>query len=185
MADEPQIEEITQAEGQDVQASKRGAGGSPIIPLAVVSILMPLLTFALFEFVLMPRAADKLGLSAEGKGHGDSHAEGHGDEEDYHGPVHTAEFNGIVSNIRGTVGSRYIKVSFTIEGRDEKFSEIVEKNHPRIQDATISILQELTLTELDQPGIKNVVRSDLLNEYASVLKGRVIEKLYFTEFVIQ
>ncbi|MGF1449118.1 MAG: flagellar basal body-associated protein FliL [Opitutales bacterium] len=182
MADEPQIEEIENAEVEEAKPAK--GPGSPLVPVLVVLILMPLLTFALFEFVLMPRAADRLGLSA-GDGHGDAHGE-HGDEEEaYDGPVHTAELNGIVSNIRGTVGSRYIKVSFTIEGRDEKFTEIIEKNQPKIQDATISILQELTLTELDQPGIKNVVRSDLLNAFSTALKGRVVEKLYFTEFVVQ
>ncbi len=178
MADEPQIEEIENAEIEEAKPSK--GGGSPLVPVIVVLILMPLLTFALFEFVLMPRAADRLGLSK-----GDAHSEDTKAEEDYDGPVHTAELNGIVANIRGTVGSRYIKVSFTIEGRDEKFTEIVEKNQPKIQDATISILQELTLTELDQPGIKNVVRSDLLNAFSTALKGRVIEKLYFTEFVVQ
>jgi flagellar FliL protein len=184
MADEPEIEEVTeQPEAAAAGGKAKGKGGSPMLPAIIVLVLMPLLTFALFEFVLLPRAADKLGL--EGHGKAGEAADGEGDAEEYTGPVHTAEFSDIVSNIRGTVGSRYIKVSFTVEGRDEKFTETVEKNSAKIRDATITVLQELTLQELDQPGIKNVVRSDLLNAYSTVLRGRVIEKLYFTEFVVQ
>jgi len=151
----------------------------------VVVIMLPVLSFLMAEFVIIPRMqAAVMGAEAakEGKGKDDHAAEAADDKK---GPVQHEVFEDIVANISGTVQSRYIKVSFTVEGRNEHFHDLIVKNKAKLTDATLSILSTLTMRDLDKPGVKNVVRSDLLSAFETSLGGRVIENLYFSDFVVQ
>ncbi|MGH8020521.1 MAG: flagellar basal body-associated FliL family protein [Opitutaceae bacterium] len=47
------------------------------------------------------------------------------------------------------------------------------------------MLGALSLADVEDPGVKNKVRGELVFAYESVLHGRVVEEIYFSEFVIQ
>lgn len=184
MAQEPQVEEITGSEG-GIETAGSAGGHKPnaLVPILVVVIMLPVLSFLMTEFVLIPRMAKALGAEAKAEEAG-KHAEG-GAEAGAKGPMQQAVFDDIVANISGTVQSRYIKVSFTVEGHAEHFPELVEGNRAKLRDATLSILSTLTMRDLDKPGVKNVVRSDLLSAFETAMGGKVIENLYFSDFVVQ
>jgi flagellar FliL protein len=61
----------------------------------------------------------------------------------------------------------------------------MEQNRAKVIDATLSVLSNLTLQDLEEPGIKNIVRNQLINQIGQALKSNAVEQLYFSEFVVQ
>lgn len=178
-------------------AGKANSGGNPLIPILLVIILLPVLTFLMMEYFIIPRLktvlSQELGNSASregateagpgggGAGHGSNG--GHGAEG--REGADTYKLENVVANLSGSLKSRYVKVSFTLEGHHPAFHEIVQHNEAKLVDTTLGILSTLTLSDLEEPGVKNVLRSDLPNAFESALNGKVIEQLYFSEFVVQ
>lgn len=177
MADEA-VENLPPAGGE----SGKG-GGNPIVPVLAVVILLPAITFALSEFVLIPRMKEALGVTA---GHESHNGEGkEGGAYLGHGDVFTYEFPNIVANLSGALKSRYVKISFTVESKESDFVAIMESNRIRLIDATLGVLSGLTLADLEEPGVKNVLRNSLLNIFETTLNSRIVEQLYFSEIVVQ
>ncbi len=190
---------------------------NPWIPVAVVALLCPLLSFAVIQFLILPKmektleeVATRIEVAQAGSGEESAHGAPHKAEKPAHakeakkeekGGGHgekkkegeggggssgtSHEFKGIIANISGALQSRYIKVSFTVSGDDPALAEEVVANQAKMVDATLGILSALTLNDLEQPGIKNIVRSDLLGAYEAILHTRLVKELYFSEFVIQ
>ncbi|MBN2235385.1 MAG: flagellar basal body-associated FliL family protein [Opitutales bacterium] len=128
-------------------------------------------------------AADSHGAAAAGS-HGGG---GHGGAAESAGAAssNTYPFENIVANLSGTSINRYVKVSFIVEGSRPDFSVLAEANRVKMIDATLGVLSSLTSADLQNPGIKNTVRSKLIAAYDTVLKERVVTGLYFSEFVVQ
>lgn len=185
MPKEPEaVEDLPSPSGN----SGGGGGGGSMVPVLAIVILIPIITIGLAEFYIFPKVAEIVAVS--GGGHGEAAEGGGHGEEGGHAvergeAVAHYEFNDIVANLRGSMNSRYIKVSFTVESKVLDFEHYMDVNRAKILDATISVLSNLTMQDLDEPGIKNIVRSDLLNSFGSALHANVIDNLYFSEFVVQ
>lgn len=191
MANE-QIEEITPGSG---------SGGSPLIPALAVLVLMPVLSFVLTKFIFIPQiqtavteavvqaGGGELQFEAAGQGasvNDDAHGGGHGAAVIPRGPSGTTyEFENIIANLSGSSMNRYVKVSFVLEGNNSDFASIIDANRVKLIDATITVLSSLSSLDLQSAGVKNEVRSKLMAAYDSVLKSRIVEGLYFSEFVMQ
>ena len=179
MADN-QIEELSS------DGTVGGGGGNPWIPLIAVIVIMPLVSVPITNFVLIPKIKAAVGASgyaekAEDGGHGgNEHADAHAE-----GQMIQYAFDPIVANLSGSMKSRYIKVSFTVEGNDADFTAVMEANKAKIKDVTLGVLNALSMRDLEQPGINNIVRNDLLSAFNTLMKRKVIHQVYFTEFVIQ
>lgn len=190
---------MSEEEIQDVPAPVSGkakGGAGQLLPVIAVIILLPVISFVVTEYVLIPRMKQSFGEALQpAAAHEEEHAveshggdDGHGGgKDDGHGSAHGGgyEFKDIVANLSGSLKSRYIKVSFTVEGSGANFHARMESNRARIIDATLSVLTGLSITDLEEPGVKNVVRNDLINQFHSAMNERVVERLYFSEFVIQ
>lgn len=124
------------------------------------------------------------GGDAHGGG-GDAHGGGHGDTSGGGVSGNTYEFDGILANLSGSSMNRYVRVSFIIEGSEPGFAGIMEQNRVKLIDATISVLSSLSSFDLQSAGVKNQVRSKLIAAFDAVLKKRMVEGLYFSEFVVQ
>ncbi|MCG8528442.1 MAG: flagellar basal body-associated FliL family protein, partial [Opitutales bacterium] len=124
------------------------------------------------------------GGDAHGGG-GDAHGGGHGDTSGGGASGNTYEFDGILANLSGSSMNRYVRVSFIIEGSEPGFAGIMEQNRVKLIDATISVLSSLNSFDLQSAGVKNQVRSKLIAAFDAVLKKRMVEGLYFSEFVVQ
>lgn len=182
---EEQVQELPADGSTPVESS----GGNPWIPVIAVVILSPVISFAVAQFVVIPKILAAVNVNT----HGAPAAEGEaaeGEGEGAEGAVDEAAmvqyaFDSIVANLSGSMQSRYVKVSFTAEGDDPDFESLMEKNKVKIIDITIGILNSLSMKDLEQPGIKNIVRSDLLNSFHTLMKKKVIHQIYFTDFVVQ
>jgi len=185
----PQEGGAEQAEGKEEKSS----GGNPWIPLAVALLLFPAISYALIEFVFLPKMTHLLegataGSASDGhaeEGDGETAEAGHGPEEAAGEDLIEYKFENVVANLSGSMQSRYLKVSFTIESDDPAFIEKIEGGKARLTDNTLSLLSSMSLDDLEKPGAKNLIRSDLINAFNNSLKGKVVKQLYFYEFIVQ
>jgi len=174
MADEDKIEDLP----NDKQ-SQGGASQNPWVPLIVLIVLVPLVSNLTTKFITIPTIQKHLKTTES------TQSAGHEGQEIPVGPPQKYKFDNIVANISGTLQARYVKVSFTVEGRAANFKDVIESNKAKLIDATITLLSSLTLTDLEEPGIQNKIRSNLLSVFETKLNQELIQNLYFSEFVVQ
>ena len=55
----------------------------------------------------------------------------------------------------------------------------------RLKDVTINVLSSLTLSDLEQPGSKNVLREKLVSSYNQALGRELCDQVFFSDFVVQ
>lgn len=176
-------------------APAAGGGAGAWLPIIAAVLLAPVATWATVEFVLLPRLQKKLAspsaAAAEespaehgGSGHGAKPKEGKGGKEG--GGAASYEFQNVVVNLAGTMGTRYLKTSFLVTGAKEAdIKAAFETARPRLTDVTLNVLSSLTLADLEEPGAKNVIREKLVGAYNQALGRKVAEQVYFSDFVIQ
>jgi flagellar FliL protein len=164
------------------------------LPATLAIVLAPAASFAVSEFVLLPRLQKKLaeptaaaradnaapaGESGEGKHGKEGKGEGKEGGANY-------EFTNVVVNLAGTMGTRYLKTSFIVTGAaDTAVKPVFEANKAKLTDITLNVLSSLTLSDLEEPGSKNVLREKLVAAYNQALGKRVAEQVYFSDFVVQ
>lgn len=191
-------------------AAGGGGGIKALLPAILAIVLAPALTFAVAQFVLLPKFRASVAAAAGGEGAAEAHeapAAKHGESAEKpakkeakeaakggHGgggkgkeAAATGEgyrFENVVVNLAGTMGTRYLKTSFLVTGR----GDIIEKfdgSKPQLTDVTLAVLSSLTLADLEEAGSKNIIRERLLAAFNQTLGAKIAENLYFSEFVIQ
>lgn len=162
---------------------------SPWLPIIVVVILMPGISFAVTQFVLLPKLRgavleQKVAAHAAEGGHG---KEGKGGKESKEGKegAFSYDFQSIVVNLSGSMGTRYLKTTFTAYSANKDLRKIIDENKNQLLDTALGVLSARSLADLEQPGAKNVVRNDLMANLNQALKSDLIEQIYFSEFVVQ
>lgn len=114
----------------------------------------------------------------------DGHGGGHG-EEGGGGPANIVDLGDLVINPAGTAGRRYLKVQVQVELDDPDDSGDVTHRKAKLRDRMIRELTSRTLSELTDPVAKDEMKETIIDEMNRILGGRVIDDLYFTEYVIQ
>jgi len=94
------------------------------------------------------------------------------------------QFDNVVVNLSGTMGTRYLKVTFLLTGKDT-LHEMFEERKPELLDATLNTLGSVTLTDLDEVGSRNLIRARLVAAYNDLLGAKIVEQIYFSDFVVQ
>ena len=165
------------------------------LPVIAAVLLAPVLSWAVAEFVLLPRlqkklAAPKAGEAAEAHAAPEAKAEGgHGAKGGSGGkeganPANY-EFQNVVVNLSGTMGTRYLKTSFLVTGADPTINSVFSAQKAKLTDITLNVLSSLSLADLEEPGSKNILREKLVLAYNQALGKRVAEQVYFSDFVVQ
>ena len=84
------------------------------------------------------------------------------------------------------MGTRYLKTSFVVTGaKPDTIKPAFEENKDKLTDVTLGVLSSLSLSDLEEPGAKNVLREKLVTAYNQALNGRIAEQVYFSDFVVQ
>jgi len=178
--------------------AKRGGIGAWLPVLAAI-LLAPVATWATVEFVLVPRLQKKISAAgaaaaADPAAHAEaapapSHKpgkEGKGGGKEAGGAPGNYEFQNVVVNLAGTMGTRYLKTSFIVTAANNAdIRGQFEAAKPRLTDVTLNVLSSLTLADLEEPGAKNVIREKLVMAYNQALGKKVADQVYFSDFVIQ
>lgn len=186
-------------------APAKSGGIGAWIPVIAALILAPVATWATVEFVLLPRLQKKIAASGAAAGehgaapaHEEAAAEApaHGSKpgkegkeakgKEAGGAPGTYEFQNVVVNLAGTMGTRYLKTSFLVTGApNTNIRAAFEGAKPRLTDVTLNVLSSLTLADLEEPGAKNVIREKLVMAYNQALGKRIADQVYFSDFVVQ
>lgn len=157
------------------------------LPLILSLVLAPAVTWSVGQFVLIPQLQKKLAATPTGDDstHG-LHADGTtGKDGKDSKDAASYEFQNIVVNLAGTMGTRYLKTSFLVTGAEPNIKSTFETNKPRLTDVTLNVLSSLSLADLEEPGAKNVLREKLVNAYNQALGRKVADQVYFSDFVVQ
>jgi flagellar basal body-associated protein FliL len=223
---------------------------NPFIPLAVVLVAMPAISFVMVNSVFLPKvqksltkmvedakaaavAADNAAPlippsggggeapkadaakpagkdAAKDAGHGkepakdaghgkepakdghkaDAAPAGGGDKDKKPSVVYSKDgwsysFTNVVSNLTGSLGTKYVKCAFSVVSDDQNIGVIVEENKSKLRDAALSVLSARSLADMEASGAKNILRSELAANFNKALNSNVVKQIFFTEFVIQ
>jgi flagellar FliL protein len=176
-------------------AAPAGKGGlASWLPVIAAVVLAPAATFVTVEYLVLPRMIKKLSApqpvaaaaaAPEASAEGGAKEGGEGKKgEGKDGPP-GYEFENVVVNLSGTMGTRYLKTTFLVTGTDANIKATFEGAKPRLTDETLNVLSSLTLADLEEPGSKNVIRERLVGAYNQALGKKVADQVYFSDFVIQ
>jgi flagellar FliL protein len=181
-------------QGTDAAAAQAGeAAASPApasaaggfkawLPLLMTVLLMPALAFAMTQFVLLPKLQKGLGITPVGAP-GQHGVEKGGKET--HAKREAVTMNKLLVNVAGTMGARYLLVSLNIVGAEAEFRKKMEDSDPQLRDMAMGVLSTKTIADLEKPGARNLIRTELIAGFNNILGGAFVKEMYMTEFAIQ
>lgn len=177
-------------EAKDQNKNETGGGASFIqswLPLIVTILLMPVLAYVTTNYMIIPKLEKTLGVSpqsAEGAESGKDAGES-GDKGVNLKNKQTFQLNKILVNVAGSVGTRYLLGSYTLVGTAPDFKSKIEANKDQLLDIAASIMSTKTISDLEKPGARNLIRNELISAFNNALGANLIKEIYITEFAIQ
>jgi flagellar protein FliL len=175
MADDRKTAAETAAEAAP---APQGGGMKSWLPLILAVVLMPALAFGMTKFVIVPELQTSLGIKPAADG---GKSKGGADAKKVSVPL-----NKLLVNIAGTMGQRYLLVSVTVVGTGgDTFKTKMTDNDAELRDMAMGALATKTLADLEKPGSRNLIRTELINGFNNILGDNAVQEIYITEFGIQ
>jgi flagellar FliL protein len=169
------------AEGSaPVAAPNAGGGFKTWLPLMVTMILMPALAFGVAQFIILPQLQKGLGIkpavgaeaAAVKKAPADAKQE-------------SVIMSKLLVNVADTMGARYLLVSLSVVGNTSDFKQKMTDHDAQLRDMACGDLATKTLSDLEKPGERNVIRNELITGFNNILGDSMVQEIYLTEFAIQ
>jgi flagellar FliL protein len=179
-----------------------------MIPLAAVLVAMPLISFATVKFALVPQiqnAAKGGGAAAAAapahpepaKDAGKDKKDGHGKDEKKDGKKNETgkasktkdgwqyKFPPVVSNLAGSMGTRYLRCSFTVVSDDARIAELIQENEAKLKDAALQIFGARSQSDLEATSARSVIGSELAARFNKAMETAAVKEVLFTDWVVQ
>ena len=93
--------------------------------------------------------------------------------------------DGLVVNPAKSGGNRYLAVSIAFEAGEVSVETELKNKKVVVKDAVLRLLSERTVDELSDPGQRDDLKAALIKETNRILTKGTVDRLYFTEFVLQ
>jgi flagellar FliL protein len=166
------------------------------LPLIITIVLMPALAYAMTVFVLMPKlqkaihtassqpASEEAASTEDTKPSKEATAKDAKDSKNKK-PKVTVPLNKVLVNVSGTMGTRYLMTSLTLVGSAADFKEKIESNRDQLMDVAASSLSSKTIGDLEKPGARNLIRTELVSLFNNTIGVPIVQEIYLTEFAIQ
>lgn len=114
-----------------------------------------------------------------------------GEHEQAHKEEHSKDFIGklvpletFLVNVSGSRGRKLVKMNMELEVTNAEVQEEVEKIKPKIRDYIIIIASSKTFNEISTREGKDALREEIKNQINLFLTKGQINKVYFTEFIL-
>jgi flagellar FliL protein len=189
------------AEDHD-EEKEASAPKASMLPAIIVAVVCPLLTFVVMNYLVVPKfvrtVTESLGGQLPAKPEVKEEKkkdDGHGKKEEKKGPDAVkvsesaegtaVEFPRVTVNLKGTMGTRYLRVSFSVVSDNKELGKKVEENLLKLKDLAQTVLGQKTVAEIETDANKNVLRSELLAQFNTVLGEGCVKAVYVTEFAMQ
>ena len=91
----------------------------------------------------------------------------------------------VIVNVSGSGGARYLMTSFTLVGSHNDFKTTIDENKDQLLDLANSALASKTISDLEKPGARNLLRAELMSIFNNALGSGLVQEIYFTEFAVQ
>lgn len=95
------------------------------------------------------------------------------------------EIEPFIVNILDVQGTRYLKASITLEVDSEPAMQEATERMPQIRDAVLLLISNKTFSEMSDLQGKLQLRAELMAKINSFFRRGKVQKIYFTEFVVQ
>lgn len=168
-----------ESQGQNIEPIGRKKGKMKLILIPVVLILLVAIAAggAKMGFLPIPGLAIKRGASGKEKG---TKAQ---QSDSSMGILYTMK--PFIVNLADESTGRYLKVRFEMELDSEDVVPEIEKRMAQLTDTVIMLLSSKTYPELATYEGKDRMRNEILLRLNSFLTTGSIQKIYFTEFMMQ
>lgn len=173
----------------DAAAAPAGAsssGGAKVwLPLIANLVVMPCVAYVLAVYVILPKLEARMGQQEGGTGKAAAahHASGHHEAPKEKNTVSLAEK--LVVNVSGSLGTRYLVARVTLVGSNAELKELVEKHDAQLRDAASNILANKSLADLERPGARNIIKTELMTVFIPILGEGAVDEIYFSDFAVQ
>ncbi|MFH1035769.1 MAG: flagellar basal body-associated protein FliL [Pseudomonadota bacterium] len=186
-------EEEIKAGAEGGEEGKKKPGLIKLIIIGVVALaVLGGGGFAAYKFFFAKPAPP----AAEGQadaGHGDKKEEKKEEKKDAHGGGHGGEkvappfaMEPFIVNLADPGGKRYLKLTLSLDIKDEKLKKELEMRMPQIRDSVLLLLSSKTFADISPVAGKIKLRNEVLKIINNTLGGAgQVHALYFGEFVIQ
>jgi len=95
------------------------------------------------------------------------------------------ELEGLIVNPAGSDGTRYLAVSLAFESSSSSVVQEIKNKEVVVRDAMLNLLSERTATELSDPDRRTALKDSLRGHTNHLLTSGTVDRLYFTQFVLQ
>ncbi len=151
------------------QTSKKNKGGIlKIVAIALGSVIMGVVVVgALAYFIGIPGLAPKAKAAQ---------------------PVEMDEFDPgeMVINLADSDGSRFLRVKMVLEyPQNEKLKQEIESQRPLIMQDILHVLRNKTVDDVRPVAKEDKVKAEIIETINKELKAGEIQRIYFTDFLIQ
>lgn len=175
------------AENKPAATPAKKGGGGTWIPLIANIILMPAIAWALTTFVLIPKVKSGHGTDEAAE---ESPQDSHGGSSSHGSKGGKAKVtvplgDKVLVNVSGTAGTRYLVAKIALVGKRADLKTQVEEHDPQLRDAAASILSIKTIGDLEKPGMRNIIRAELIAAFNDILGKEAVNDIYLTEFAVQ
>lgn len=96
-----------------------------------------------------------------------------------------AQIDGLVVNPANSGGERYLAVSVAFESKSTEVLDELRSKTVVIRDEILDRLSERTVGELSAPNRRDDLKRELREATNGILRKGTVDRLYFTEFVLQ
>jgi flagellar protein FliL len=175
-----------------VAAPAKKGGMGAWVPLIANIVLMPAIAWALATFVLIPKiqsgghGSEEPAEESSGDSHGSASSSDHGASKGGgKGKVTVPLGDKVLVNVAGTAGTRYLVAKIALVSKKAELKAKVEENDPQLRDAAASILAIKTIGDLEKPGMRNIIRAELISAFNDILGKEAVADIYLTEFAVQ
>lgn len=190
MASSPTPAAEAKAEAKPAPSS---GGFKAWLPLVLSVLLMPAVAYAMTMFVLLPKLKQGMGAepvqareSAPGEsGHGEAGKTASAASRESAKPKFKVPVSKVIVNVSGSLGTRMLLSSFTLAGSHPEFKTLIEEHTDQLRDLAASTLSSKTITDLEKPEARNLIRAELLSQFNASLGASLVQEIYITEFAIQ
>jgi flagellar FliL protein len=83
------------------------------------------------------------------------------------------------------LGKRYLKITMELEVGGEEGKGMVEKYKPKLRDTILLLLSSLSFDEINTMEGKLELKQSLLSRVNQILGEGLVQRIYFSEFVVQ
>lgn len=167
--------------------SEAGSGGfKSWLPLILNLILMPVLAYGMTVFVLLPKLGQSGAQNSAASPEKAGNPSENGTREAAGKNKFTVNLAGkILVNVAGTGGTRYLLATLTLVSANPDLKAAIEKNDAQLRDVAAGVLASKTINDLEKPGARNLIRTELMSVFNGVLGAGTVSEIYLTEFAVQ